>query len=210
MSRWIVRFGTPATITTDRGAQFESRLWDKLCNKFGIIRNRTTSYHPQSNGMVERFHHQLKTAIMAHEPPNPWTTTLPAVLLSIRIAVKGLLGRSAAEMDYGTTLRLPGEFTGNNTVVAHTDLNTTTNRSLRWTLQGHIKECSKSCRKARLKRSLQTASNHRTLSVSLSQVPHKSVKCNPNHYPGLISPLRSLVSLERLEHNPVARLLRSL
>ena len=58
-SGWIARFGTPATITTDRGAQFESKLWDGLCNQLGIVRNRTTSYHPPSNGMVERFHGQL-------------------------------------------------------------------------------------------------------------------------------------------------------
>ena len=62
-SGWIARFGTPATITTDRGAQFESKLWDGLCNQFGIVRNRTTSYHPQSNGMVERFHRQLRVAM---------------------------------------------------------------------------------------------------------------------------------------------------
>ena len=31
-SGWIARYGTPATITTDRGAQFESKLWDSLCN----------------------------------------------------------------------------------------------------------------------------------------------------------------------------------
>ena len=121
-SGWIARYGTPATITTDRGAQFESKLWDSLCNQFGIIRNRTTSYHPQSNGMVERFHRQLKAAIMAHESPNPWTITLPAVLLGVRSAVKERLGRSAAEMIYGTTLRLPGEFTKQYTVDANTDL----------------------------------------------------------------------------------------
>ena len=121
-SGWIARFGTPVTITTDRGAQFESRLWDTLCNQFGIIRNRTTSYHPQSNGMVERFHRQLKAAIMAHESPNPWTTTLPAVLLGIRSAVKEILGRSAAEMVYGTTLRLPGQFTEHYVINGHTDL----------------------------------------------------------------------------------------
>ena len=83
-SGWIARYGTPATITTDRGAQFESKLWDNLCNQFRLIRNRTTSYHPQSNGMVERFHCQLKAAIMAHKSPNPWTITLPAVLLGVR------------------------------------------------------------------------------------------------------------------------------
>ena len=120
-SGWIARYGPPATITTDRGAQFESKLWDNLFNQFGIIRNRTTSYHPQSNGMA-RFHRQLKAAIMAHESPNPWTITLPAVLLGVRSAVKERLGRSAAEMKYGTTLRLPGEFTKQYTVDANTDL----------------------------------------------------------------------------------------
>ena len=121
-SGWIARYGTPATITTDRGAQFESKLWDNLCNQFGIIRNHTTSYHPQSNGMVERFHRQFKAAIMAHESPNPWTITLPAVLLGVCSAVKERLGMSAAKMIYGTTLRLPGEFTKQYTVDANTDL----------------------------------------------------------------------------------------
>ena len=121
-SWWIARYSTPATITTDRGAQFESNLWDNLCKQFGIIRNRTTNYHPQSNGMVERFHRQLKAAIMAHESPNPWTITLPAVLLGVRSAVKDRLGRSAAEMIYDTALRLPGEFTQQYTVDANTDL----------------------------------------------------------------------------------------
>ena len=64
--------------------------------------------------MVERFHSQLKAAIMAHKSP--------AVLLVIRSAVKILLGRSAAEMIDGTTLRLPGEFTEQYTVDARTDL----------------------------------------------------------------------------------------
>ena len=72
--------------------------------------------------MVERFHRQLKAVIMAHESPNPWTITLPAVLLGARSAVKELLGRSAAEIVYGTTLRLPGEFSHKYNVDEHTDL----------------------------------------------------------------------------------------
>ena len=59
---------------------------------------------------------------MAHESPNPWTTTLPAVLLGARSAVKELLGRSAAEIVYETTLRLPGEFSHKYIVDAYTDL----------------------------------------------------------------------------------------
>ena len=116
---WVACFGTPATITRDRGALFESRLWDILCNQFGITRKLTKSDHPQSNGMVERFHRHLKAVIVAHETPN---TSLPAVLLGIRSAVKETVGRSAAEMKYGMTLRLPGDFMENSTVDANTDL----------------------------------------------------------------------------------------
>ena len=72
--------------------------------------------------MVERFHRQLKAVIMAHESPNPWTTTLPAVLLGARSAVKELLCRSAAKLVYGTTLRLLGEFSHKYIVDVHTDL----------------------------------------------------------------------------------------
>ena len=49
-------------------------------------------------------------------------TTLPAVLLGVQPAIIELLRRSAAEMVYGTTLRLPGEFTEQYTVDARTDL----------------------------------------------------------------------------------------
>ena len=37
-SGWIAHFETPVTITTNRGAQLEFRLWDNLCNQFGLIR----------------------------------------------------------------------------------------------------------------------------------------------------------------------------
>ncbi len=63
VSGWISRFGT---ITTDRGAQFESHLWNELMNLLGSSRIRTTAYHPIANGMVERFHRQLKASIKCH------------------------------------------------------------------------------------------------------------------------------------------------
>ena len=57
---WVTRFGVPATLTSDRGAQFTSSLWAGLCSLLGINHRQTTAYHPQSNGLVERFHHRLK------------------------------------------------------------------------------------------------------------------------------------------------------
>ena len=56
VSGWISRFGVPSTITTDRGKQFESSLWQQLMQLLGCNRIRTTSYHPMANGMIECFH----------------------------------------------------------------------------------------------------------------------------------------------------------
>ena len=110
VSGWIARFGVPSTITTDRGGQFESSLWTHLMTLLGTARTRTTSYHPQANGLVERFHRQLKGALKAQALKHSWAESLPLVLLGIRTAVKEDLQCSVAELVYGTTLRLPGEF----------------------------------------------------------------------------------------------------
>ncbi len=82
-------------------------------------RFRTTSYHPMSNGLVERFHRHLKAAIMAQPDPTNWTECLPLVLLGIRSALKKDLGCTPAELVYGSTLRLPGGFLNS---VASTEL----------------------------------------------------------------------------------------
>lgn len=100
-------FGIPAT---DHGRQFESKLWNNLMSLLGSKQSRTTAYHPQSNGMVERFHRQLKAALKAHPSSKTWIDILPLVLLGIRTTLKEDISSTAAEMVYGTTLRLPGEF----------------------------------------------------------------------------------------------------
>ncbi|XP_011161917.1 uncharacterized protein LOC105197316 [Solenopsis invicta] len=59
--------------------------------------------------MVERFHRQLKAAIKCHENSR-WTEVLPTVLLGIRAAWQEDLRATAAELVYGETFRLPGQF----------------------------------------------------------------------------------------------------
>ena len=76
----------------------------------GTKRVRTTAYHPIVNGLVERFHRQLKAALKAQPNADNWVENLPMVLLGIRTALKEDLQCSTAEMVYGTTLRLPAEF----------------------------------------------------------------------------------------------------
>ena len=103
------RFGVPTNLTSDRGAQFTSALWAELGKTLSIKNINTTAYHPQANGLVERFHRTLKAALMATGEPAGWMDRLPHVLLGIRTAQKEDTGFSPAECVYGTNLVLPGQ-----------------------------------------------------------------------------------------------------
>jgi transposase InsO family protein len=81
ISGWVARFGGPADITSDMGVQFSSGVWAGLCQRLGISHHSTTAYHPQSNGMMERFHRQLKDALRARLQGQDWVSQLPWVLL---------------------------------------------------------------------------------------------------------------------------------
>nr|VZI21239.1 unnamed protein product [Spirometra erinaceieuropaei] len=107
--RWFAIFGVPSTITTDRGAHFESNLFQSLLSFLGCTRIRTTVYHPAANRMFERFHRQLKASLRAAADRENWTDHLPLVLLGIRSAPEPDLGFSAAELVFRATVRLPGE-----------------------------------------------------------------------------------------------------
>ncbi|KAK3797489.1 hypothetical protein RRG08_040971 [Elysia crispata] len=111
---WIARFGVPLDMTSDRGPQFTSALWNEVANKLGIQVHRTTAYHPQSNGLVERFHKTLKAALKARLQGPRWTDELPWVLLGLRTVPKEDLDTSSAELVYGEPLTVPGEFVNPN------------------------------------------------------------------------------------------------
>jgi transposase InsO family protein len=86
LTGWIQRFGVPSTITSDRGPQFTSTVCSSLCKLLDIKHTPTTAYHPQSNGIVERFHRRLKDAMRARAVAKDWSTHLPLIMLGIRSA----------------------------------------------------------------------------------------------------------------------------
>ncbi|CAH8563852.1 unnamed protein product, partial [Dicrocoelium dendriticum] len=87
LDRWVSHYGCPSTITTDRGTPFESSQFDTFCNFLGCRRIHTTAYHPAANGLVERFHRQLKASLCASSDPS-WSENISLVLLGIRSSIK--------------------------------------------------------------------------------------------------------------------------
>ncbi|GFR90992.1 Pol polyprotein [Elysia marginata] len=110
LRNWIARFGVPDSISSDQGPQFTSSLWRELHNVLGCSPKHTTAYHPQSNGMVERFHRSLKAALKARLLGPGWMDELPIVLLGIRSLLKEDLDAAPALLTYGMNLRIPGDF----------------------------------------------------------------------------------------------------
>ena len=106
---WFARYGVPHTIISDQGSQFESELFQNLAKQYGFIHNRTSAYHPQTNGMIERFHRKLKTSLRTLATTSNWVKALPLVMLGWRNTISKSTNCSPAQMLFGHGLAMPGE-----------------------------------------------------------------------------------------------------
>ena len=79
---FIAVFGVPPKLLSDRGVNFTSALVEELCAAFSIQKCRTTAYHTQCNGQVERFHQTLFHIIgkLAHDKKVQWKQHLLELL----------------------------------------------------------------------------------------------------------------------------------
>ena len=102
-------FGMPFEIITDRGASFVSQNVEKFLRKYQVLHIKSTPYHPQTNGMVERVHstlnHQLRCYLEGFV--ERWDEYLPQAVFNIRIRTHSTTGKSAFELLYGVPVRLP-------------------------------------------------------------------------------------------------------
>lgn len=114
---WFSRYGIPDHIITDQGAQFESSLFTNLSTSFGFKHIHTTSYHPQANGMIERFHRSLKTSLRCLSIKGNWVAALPMVLLGWRNTVHDATGTSPAKLLFGIGTTFPSEFFGTSETI---------------------------------------------------------------------------------------------
>ena len=74
VDEFICRFSIPKQLHSDQGCQFESQLVTQVCKLLHIAKSRTTPYHPQSDGLIERFNRTLiqLLATCTEEHPFHW------------------------------------------------------------------------------------------------------------------------------------------
>ncbi len=57
---WLCRFGVPTKIVCDRDVRFQSSFWQSLCKCLNSRVAMSTAYHPQTDGLTERYHRSIE------------------------------------------------------------------------------------------------------------------------------------------------------
>ena len=106
---WIKRYGCPRAIHSDQGMQFESRLFQEMCRLLQMNKTRTTPYHPQSDGLVERQNRTIKTAlskyISVHQ--TDWDKYVDGIVLAYNSTPHETTNISPYRMVFGMEVSIP-------------------------------------------------------------------------------------------------------
>ena len=105
----FARMGIPEEILTDQGTNFMSTMLGEIYQLLQIKRIRTTPYHPQTDGLVERFNGTLKSMLkkFVSRSQKDWDDYLPYLLFAYREVPQETTGFSPFELLFGRKVRGP-------------------------------------------------------------------------------------------------------
>ena len=105
----VSRFGVPSQLHSDQGANFCSAIIDAMCRQLGIERSRTTAYHPQGNGQVERFNRTLESMLakVVNDNQKDWDKHLPRALFAYRTSLHETTKFTPFFLNFGRSPSLP-------------------------------------------------------------------------------------------------------
>ena len=107
--KFFTLVGLPRSVQSDQGSNFMSGLMQQIMFQLGIKQFKSTAYHPESQGALERFHQTLKNMLRAYctEYDKDWDEGVHLVLFAAREAVQESLGFSPFELLFGHAVRGP-------------------------------------------------------------------------------------------------------
>lgn len=105
----VCRHGAPQELLSDRGTNFLSELVAEVCKLFDVKKLNTSGYHPQTNGLCERFNSTLiqMLAKTCERYGHDWDKHLPYVLYAYRVSVQDSTKESPFFLLYGRDPALP-------------------------------------------------------------------------------------------------------
>ena len=105
----ILRFGMPLVIHSDQGREFENGLMKSLCALLGCTKTRTAPYHPESDGMIERFNRTclMMLSMFVNDRRDNWHELLPFIMHAYRTSVHESTGYSPFRLMMGEECSLP-------------------------------------------------------------------------------------------------------
>ena len=105
----ILRFGMPLVIHSDQGREFVNGLMKSLCTLLGCTKTRTAPYHPESDGMIERFNRTclMMLSMFVNDRRDNWNELLPFVMHAYPTSVHESTGYSPFRLMMGEECSLP-------------------------------------------------------------------------------------------------------
>ena len=109
LMEFILRFGVPEQLHSDQGRNFESDVIAEVCNTLGVVKTRTTPYHPQSDGLVERQNRTLLSmlAMVTANHPSSWENHLQGLCMAYNTSVQPTTGYTPFFLMFGRQARIP-------------------------------------------------------------------------------------------------------
>ncbi|PJE77806.1 hypothetical protein CI610_03263 [invertebrate metagenome] len=106
---FVVHYGLPKRIHSDRGPNFESQLLKDLCKVTGVAKSHTTPYHPMGNGLCERFNRTLISMLrtLENDQKKDWKTHISSLVHAYNCTRHETTGQSPYFLMFGRNPRLP-------------------------------------------------------------------------------------------------------
>ena len=108
-TRIVTWHSTGLKLIIDQERTFMSSFFQEICKILEICRRRSSSYHPKSNGMIDRWHKPLYTRLSHYinSTNTKWDTLVPFYLMAYCTTPNSTMGYSPFYLQHGREMTLP-------------------------------------------------------------------------------------------------------